>query len=594
MCYTANVTNGIDETRFTVMMPLKHLYPSLKYLVSVYHYPTDAAHVRAWNNTPVLKCALLLLLMCAVLGAGRTVQAQADLTAVCGVVDAVRYPLDDLAETTLARGYDDFARFRTNFGGNHTGFDMGFNQHGDPVRAMARGRVTYSDIEGWDTEKGVVIIEHLFPDGSLIYSLYGHIEEANDITLPRLGDCVAMGDTVGAVGWPSRGAPHLHFEVRTFLPDDGGPGYVTTNPLREGWLHPLDFIHLWQFRLMPAFETYTTFQDTPTLPPVVQENGVVVIASGNVVQAVMPPAAVISRITTDGPVSGLVRLPDNRVVTYTENGQTAILTNGRFSALWTVGALPEAPVVLGEVIVFVTEGGGLEAYDPAGQQLWTAPPLAQRDVRLALFRGSQDQAAVAVIASEGVLWRVVNAAGEILHEATYQRAPVVAPLPGGGWMLLADGMLWRIINGAAFEVAPVSEAHTASARMTVDTVGNIYAFLGDSTQTLMSWSPLGGLRWRVERAVSGGVLPPLLRTDNGCLLYLLDSDGRLNLYEASSGERAAQVTFYAGGNQSRRPNARLLEVDSGGHVRVHAGFLTTISLDGAVLGADVIDACLLG
>lgn len=575
------------------MMPLKYLYSLIKFHGSVRPYPADAVRVRMRNNTPILKSALLYLVVCAALSAGGTVQAQADLTAVCGVVDALRYPLDDLVETTLARGYDDFARFRASFGGNHTGFDMGFNQHGDPVRAMARGRVTYSDIEGWDTEKGVVIVEHLFPDGSLIYSLYGHVEEANDITLPRVGDCVAMGDTVGAVGWPSRGAPHLHFEVRTFLPDDGGPGYVTTNPLREGWLHPLDFIHLWQFRLMPAFETYTTFQDTPTLPPVVQENGVVVMASGNVVQAVIPPAAVISRISTDGPVSGLVRLPDNRVVTYTENGQTAILTNGRFSALWTVNALPEAPVVLGEVIVFVTVGGGLEAYDPAGQRLWAAPPLAQRAARLALFRGSRDQVAVAVIESEGVLWRVVDAAGEIVHEATYQRAPLAAPLPGGGWMLLVDGALWRIANGEALEVAAVNEATSAAARLTVDTVGNSYAYLGDSSNTLISWSPAGTLRWRIERAISG-VLPPLLRTDNGCLLYLLDSDGRLNLFEASSGERAGQVTFYAGGNQSRRPNARLLEVDNGGHVRVHAGFLTTIILDGAALGADVIDTCLLG
>lgn len=564
------------------MMPLKHLYHMLRHRPSLPGNP-DRLSRGGRRIAPLLLAALL--------SAG-AVQAQADLTAVCGVVDAVRYPLDDLAETTLARGYDDFARFRANFGGNHTGFDMGFNQHGDPVRAMARGRVTYSDIEGWDTEKGVVIVEHLFPDGSLIYSLYGHVEETNDITLPRVGNCVAMGDTVGAVGWPSRGAPHLHFEVRTFLPDDGGPGYVTTNPLREGWLHPLDFIHLWQFRLMPAFESYTTFQDTPTLPPVVQENGVVVMVSGNIVQAVMPPAAVISRISTDGPVSGLARLPDNRVVTYTENGQTAILTNGRFSALWTVDALPEAPVVLGEVIVFVTAGGGLLAYDPAGQTLWTVPPLAARDARLALFRGSRDQAAVAMITSGGVLWRVVDAAGEILHEATYQRAPLVAPLPGG-WMLLVDGTLWRIANGQAVEVAAINEASSAAARMTVDTVGNIYVYLGDSSHTLISWSPTGRLRWRIDRAISG-VLPPLLRTDNGCLLYLLDSDGRLNLFEASSGERAGQVTFYAGGNQSRRPNARLLEVDNGGHVRVHAGFLTTIILDGAALGADVIDTCLLG
>ena len=74
--------------------------------------------------------------------------------APCGVVDAMDLPIDN-----LVKGYDDFSLYRPRFGGNHTGVDIAFDRWGDPVVAAARGRVTYSDIAGWDTEKGVVIVE---------------------------------------------------------------------------------------------------------------------------------------------------------------------------------------------------------------------------------------------------------------------------------------------------------------------------------------------------------------------------------------------------------------------------------------------------
>src|SRR5262245_28096767 len=137
-------------------------------------------------------------------------------SAGCGVVDAIDYPIDELVP-----GYDDFARYRERFGGNHTGIDIGFDRWGDPVYAAARGRVTYADPEGWDTEKGVVIIEHIMPDNTIAYSLYGHMEETDIIGFPQVGQCIERGSLVGTIGWPSRGRPHLHYEIRRILPNDG-------------------------------------------------------------------------------------------------------------------------------------------------------------------------------------------------------------------------------------------------------------------------------------------------------------------------------------------------------------------------------------
>jgi murein DD-endopeptidase MepM/ murein hydrolase activator NlpD len=124
----------------------------------------------------------------------------------CGIVESFDYPIDNLVED-----YDDFAQFRSRFGGNHLGLDIGFDRWGEPVRAAAKGRVTLSNIEEWDTEKGVVIVEHTFPDGSIFYTLYGHMEETDAIKFPQVGQCVDQETILGGIGWPSRGRPHLHY-----------------------------------------------------------------------------------------------------------------------------------------------------------------------------------------------------------------------------------------------------------------------------------------------------------------------------------------------------------------------------------------------
>lgn len=188
-------------------------------------------------------------------------QAQTLPAAPCGIVDSIGDPVEG-----MILGYDDFSRFRERFGGNHTGLDTAFDRWGDPVRAVARGRVTYSNPEGLDLQKGVVIVEHIFPDGSRAYSLYGHVEQTDTIGLAIVGSCVEVGSIVGAVGWPSRGRPHLHFEIRNFLPDDGGPGYTTGNPLEEGWYNPQEFTALWRARFDPAYLSHLSFTSQVSAP----------------------------------------------------------------------------------------------------------------------------------------------------------------------------------------------------------------------------------------------------------------------------------------------------------------------------------------
>jgi hypothetical protein len=514
---------------------------------------------------------------------------QAQTTAPpCGIVDAIDYPIDNLVP-----GYDDFALYRSRFGGNHTGIDIAFDRWGDPVHAAARGKITYADPLGWDTEKGVVIIEHTFPDGSIAYSLYGHMEQTDTILFPKVGLCVERGDVVGAVGWPSRGRPHLHYEWRNFLPNDGGPGYVTGNPLAGGWYNPLDFTALWRARLTPAFVTYVSFDTVASLPPVALDSGKYAIAGGDSLIGVTPPNQVVWRLGTDGVVTGLAAIPGDKVVAHTKNGQVVVLQNGRYAALWKVDG-PDVPFVkIGDNLIFVTADNGLSAYDVTGKPLWTL--AGNGGGRVALFAGNNKAAALSVRADDGsASWRLVSADGQLLVDEKLDMPPLAESLPDGSWMLLVGAQIKRLNGEETQPVGTVSPAPGRAAQMTVDPLGNSYIYLADPDSTLISVGREGEIRWRVTYPVKANLVPPLLAAGAGCLLYTLDADGMLNMFNAADGKLVNQLQLYAGGTQDTSPQARILRVDAAEKIQVASGFLTMMTLDGTKLGGKALADCRLG
>jgi murein DD-endopeptidase MepM/ murein hydrolase activator NlpD len=514
--------------------------------------------------------------------------------APCGVVDAIGYPLESVETRTLAEGYDDFGLFRPRFGGRHTGLDVGFREGGETVRAAARGRVTYADIEGWDTEKGVVIIEHVFPNDEIYYTLYGHMEESETAKFPEVGDCMEMGDAVGAVGFPSMSAPHLHFEVRNFLPDDGGPGYVEGNPLEEGWYQPLDFVALWRMRLSPAFVRYSTFENAPTIPPAMMSDGKTAIASGDVISVVAEPDTILWRINLDDLASGIAALQDGGVVARSRSGQVVTVSNGRFSALWIVEG-PDVPFAyFDNQLIFVTDGGGLAAYTPSGDAIWSLD--APDDAGDVLHADSNSAAiAVSVEVEDGVLWRAVDSTGSLIYERVFDDEPLVAHAPDGSWTLLTNAGLLRLNGGVMQTIGGVNVRVGRTAAFTVDALGASYLYAGDSARTLISWDAAGAVRWEATYPSSEAeILSPILQADTGCLLYSLSVEGQLYIFDAISGDLVNQLTLYAGGSQSRQPRARLLQPKMDGTVDVNAGFLTMMTLDSPTLGDGVMESCVLG
>jgi murein DD-endopeptidase MepM/ murein hydrolase activator NlpD len=507
----------------------------------------------------------------------------------CGIVDAIDYPID-IADT-LRQGYDDFSLFRARFGGLHTGIDIGFNRRGEPIRAAARGRVTYSDVNGWDTEKGVVIIEHTMPDMSIVYTVYGHMEQTDNIFFPIVGACVERGEIVGTIGWPSRGLPHLHYEIRNFLPNDGGPGYVTENPLLLGWYHPMDFTLRWQARLNPAVTGYAELYDFPTLPPVLLDTGVIVIASGSSLIAYSPPSTRLWQIDMDSVVTTLAGLPGGRMIAHSRSGQVIQMFDGRIVTSWTVEAESQPFTVIGESLIFAMQSGGLNAFSADGSLLWSSEDDA-REGRVVGFKSGSTGIAIAHRHEGSTHWQAYDTSGLPLYEAVFNQSLLFSAVVGG-WIVI-DGMdVLRFDVAGSQALASTGIAQGRSAALTTDPYGNSYYYAGDREQTLLAIAPDGNILWRV-RYPQASRQSPLLDTGGGCLLYALDDDGMLNVFSTTDGALLAQTQLYSGGAQNSHPRARLLRVDEQERVLMGSGFLSLLALDGRMLVGAERAACYLG
>lgn len=85
----------------------------------------------------------------------------------------------------------------------HKGLDIS-NRIGTPVRAPARGTVTFT---GMDGAYGIcIVLDH----GNGIVTRYAHLQKSS----VREGEQVTRGDVIGALGNTGRSTgPHLHYEV---------------------------------------------------------------------------------------------------------------------------------------------------------------------------------------------------------------------------------------------------------------------------------------------------------------------------------------------------------------------------------------------
>ncbi|HMJ06454.1 MAG TPA: M23 family metallopeptidase [Chthoniobacterales bacterium] len=112
------------------------------------------------------------------------------------------------------------------------------SDHGDPVFAVADGRVLLAE-EGGPGWGNVVILLHAYEENGArryVQSYSAHLETI----LVEVNQNVRRGRQIGTVGTAGgRYWAHLHFEMREFLTPFVGPGYRQDT---RGWINPSDFI----------------------------------------------------------------------------------------------------------------------------------------------------------------------------------------------------------------------------------------------------------------------------------------------------------------------------------------------------------------
>ncbi len=498
------------------------------------------------------------------------------IDAPCGVVDAINYPIDG-----VSIDHDDFGLYRAPFGGRHTGIDMAFNRYGDAVHAVARGRVTYADPNGWDTEKGVVIIEHIFPDDSIFFSLYGHMEPINGHTFPKVGACVELGDVVGAVGHPLHGAPHLHYEIRRMDGNNGGPGYYSVDPLDGGWLHPIDFTERWQLALKPAFRAMITASGGPVAPPIFLTDGSALFAEDYHLEKRSAADNTLWRLDVAG-LSGIITLPDGRVLGRTDTDQIIVVDGSQFSATWKADrALASPPLRVGVSVVFLSADQRVVSYSPDGQLRWQTEPLGDHVERY-VVSGNLLAVSTGVSAGDTESFRltVIDPNGKIVYQASAPAPIIPISAPDGFYGMVATqiGHLDSTLNW--HPLMDVGQTLGRGAQLAVDPQGGVVLYPGHGQQ-LFAYSANGTLRWQAD-LTSVPIQPPLIGIGTGCLVYALNSDGALLAYRASDGALRGLTALYAGGVHGHTA-ARWMHILPGDQVQFAAGYLSIATVDGPTL-----------
>ena len=517
-----------------------------------------------------MKRAVLIILIAIVCIPQSPAAGQTEV-APCGYVEGFDLPVPniDIQRT-------DFAIYRARFGGLHTGIDVAFEELGMPVQAAARGRVTYSDVAGWDTEKGVVVIQHTMPDGSLVNTLYGHMEELNGHDFPFVGQCVERGDVIGAIGFPSLSRPHLHYEIRTRYRYEGGPGYTDVNPIELGWLNPVDFTYLANVWVLPAYRHHMSLVESPTLPLLALANGTTIFARSGHLESITADGQMLWQFDTLGSITGLIALSDDRVLTTDSTHQILVLDNGSFSALWQ---LPQPaitpPIQFGDMIVFMVDDYRLMAFTPDGALLWETPPLPDRAQRWVV---SSDRFAVA--APTGDLW-VFDSAGQGLYQNTFADLPVPFAAPDGEFLIASGSTISRLNHDLTLTfLFDAGHALTANTELLYAESGAVYVYPGEGF-ALYAHAPDGALQW-IAYMPGSHRHAPYLGLGEGRLLYVLSTDGQLLAYNTGDGRLVAQVALYDGGINGTA-SARKLDVQSDDTVTFAGGYLTQVTLDGLAL-----------
>ncbi|MBZ0286884.1 MAG: peptidoglycan DD-metalloendopeptidase family protein, partial [Anaerolineae bacterium] len=460
----------------------------------------------------------------------------------CGTVTSIAFPVDPAA----FRIVQDFGVPSPRHQGRyHTGEDWYGGRgtsYGQPVRAIADGRVTYSAPTGWGRDGGVVIIEHTFPDGSVAYSMYGHMEQTDTHPFPARYGCIKAGEVVGTVG-NARPAPHLHFEIRVNQPDVPGAGYTPTLPDGLGWREPSQFVQNWTTWLSAAYAWHLDAGTNLIAPPLELPDHSLLFLDSTRLRDSTPDGRVLWRINLETPGVGLSWLDGAPLLTYANGIMQLINFDGTLGARWPTNiALESPPILASDLLLFHTPDNTLVAFAPDRQtvawRLENVPPIR----RVAATPN------IIGLMTEGNLMLSVSPAGQLLDRAQLNGLGSLSTAPGDNLLAYVEGGLWQIDGSGTWTSlkADAPPAGESSAALRLED-GRTFVVSGEESPFLYAFNPDGSPIWQVATGELGGVAH---LSQYGNVLLLTTTFGHIQAYQADSGAVCNRAQVY-GDSRSR-------------------------------------------
>lgn len=464
----------------------------------------------------------------------------------CGIVanpEDIGFPLDT-DEFTLIQP---FARPNGRFDGKlHSGEDWistNGTTFGQPVHAIANGRVTYSNPEGWGLDKGVVILQHTLADGTSFFSVYGHMEEVGDISFVEYGTCVEKGTVVGAIGSP-RPAPHLHFEIRSFLGNAPGPGYWSVDPRLRGWFYPSQFIINWQVWLSEAHAWHRPLIDSagPALEPIIRNDNVMIFIDDKWLRAYNNAGRIWQYRLADSisPI-GLVPVDDEQMIIASVDGRLQYWHQfGGYVSEWNpnIGELARAPIVFGDYLFIQNIEDELYIYQGTNlvrhyAEIPAIMDVAQTDDLLA-------------IATEQPQLMLFDAESNLIERRDINLATNVTPALDGGIYLRNQGTLEHVASDGSSAVLVEDLSVNRSDRVMFVASNDNLIFWGiNGRNRLMSINPMGEILWETDIEITGQqILNAKVIQANACTLALADKRGRIISFDLETGAELGGLNIW--------------------------------------------------
>ncbi len=469
--------------------------------------------------------------------------------APCGIVDVFDFPIAPPDAATVSRGGGDFGRFRSRYDKFHAGEDWGapagHPNLGEPVYSIGHGRVMYAHPEGWGRDKGVIIIEHVLPDGNIIYSFYGHLDPPS--VEINAGECVRRGEKIANIGKP-RTSPHLHFEIRTHMPFQPGPGYWPEDPTTAGWLPPSKIVWNQRMAAQPNVAWIRPLPEDDHFIGTLNDEQMVWMTN-NTLQTInlsdgravaMPWPRVEDE--DEGRSDALVWPDASRLYTVDDRGHLFQYANVAeedtavpdYELQWELDLESRGLPILRQLPgggVLVTTRATLRGISPDGEVLWEADVVE----RPSSWAQSDEQIVFTTRGDDGAAWQISG-------DDPPQKIVDITGIP-----VLTEDKVWIYAQNDLYQLDLADEAHTAvsvytfpnalfarSGMVALPDGGVLLAHSDRFDQRLLAFNGDGSLRW--DRSVAE------LRMGNS---QLLQRDGRPYLVTwQSNGSNTTLVDVY--------------------------------------------------